>query len=138
MSKRLGLLLVSMTVLGLGGCGSEALYLPEGDPVAGRAVFEQFQCYGCHEVVGDSFPAPSAITPTFVALGGAPAKSREYLVESIIAPSHPFAMPQPPPGRTAGDINVRTGVGSRMMDYSDSMTVRQLLDLAAYLETLHP
>ena len=136
MSKKLGFLPVSVTLLGLGGCGGEMLHLPEGDPVAGRAVFEQFQCYGCHNVVGDSFPDPSAVTPTFVALGGGPAKSRAYLVESIIAPSHRFAKPQPPPGRTAGELNIRTGSGSRMMDYSDAMTVRQLFDLASYLETL--
>jgi hypothetical protein len=136
MSKRAGLLLVSVILLGMGGCGGEALHLPDGDPVAGRAVFEQYQCYGCHEVVGDSFPAPSAITPTFVTLGGAPAKSRAYLVESIIAPSHQFATPQPPPGQTAGDIHVRDGVGSRMTDYSEWMTIKELFDLVAYLETL--
>ena len=100
------------------GC-SETAYLPEGDPVAGRMVFEQLACWECHEVVGDDFPDPSAIPPTYVALGAREGtKSRSFLMESVIAPSHQFASPSPPQGEAVGDENVRIGTRSRMTDYS--------------------
>jgi hypothetical protein len=86
--------------------------------------------------VGDVYPDPSAITPTFVTLGPPLKKSRPYLVESIIAPSHHFAEPQPPAGQTVAVENLKSGTKSRMTDYSDKLTVRQLLDLVAYLEHL--
>jgi len=118
-------------------CSKETLFLPDGDAGAGKAVFTQYQCYGCHEVKGDSFPAPTAITPTFVAIGaiGAP-KTRTYFVESIIAPSHQFAIPQAPAGQSTGDNNIKMGSRSKMTDFSDQLTVRQLFDLVAYMEKL--
>ncbi len=116
---------------------SSSVFLPKGDVEAGRAVFSQFECYTCHEVKGDSFPAPTVITPTYVALGtGQGARSRGFLVESIIAPSHEFATPRPPNGMTAGDVNIMSGKASRMTNFSDRMTVKQLLDVTTYLESL--
>ena len=32
---------------------------PKGDPAKGRAVFAKLECYRCHEVHGEKFPAPS-------------------------------------------------------------------------------
>ncbi len=133
------LFLLLGAVAGLMACSNESpsLFLPEGDAVAGRAVFSQFECYTCHEVKGDQFPAPTVITPTYVTLGAvSESRSRAYLAESIIAPSHRFATPRPPDGKTAGDVNIMSGNISRMTDFSDRMTVRQLLDLTTYLESL--
>jgi hypothetical protein len=31
---------------------------PKGDPAKGRAVFAKLECYSCHEVRGEKFPAP--------------------------------------------------------------------------------
>lgn len=118
-------------------CQGPTMYLPDGDPAAGKVVFEQSQCYGCHLVEGASFPEPTAITPTFVTLGKTGRQlTRPYLIESIIAPSHSFATPQPPEGEVAGDRNIRSGQRSRMTDYSDQLTVKELFDLVAYLEDL--
>jgi hypothetical protein len=118
------------------GC-TETAYLPEGDPVAGKAVFEQLGCWECHEVVGGNYPDPSAIPPTYVALGsGEGTQSRMFLMESIIAPSHQFARPSAPAGGAAGVENVKIGSKSRMADYSESLTVRELFDLVSYLEQL--
>ena len=137
MKMRLAVFLGAFIVLA--GCGSktESLYLPEGDVDAGKVVFTELQCYGCHEVKGAQYPAPTTITPTFVAIGATgKAQSRTYLVESVIAPSHQFAVPDVPEGQTAGNENTMSGRQSRMTDYSDRLTVRQLLDLTAYLEYL--
>jgi len=32
--------------------------LPKGDPAKGREVFAKLECYACHEVKGEKFPAP--------------------------------------------------------------------------------
>ncbi len=131
------LLSLATLLVAAGACSQTPLVLPDGDPAAGKAVFTELQCYGCHEVRGDEYPAPTTITPTYVALGatGSP-KSRFYLFESIIAPSHQFAQPQPPPGQTAGEVNIKTGGRSRMTDFGDRLTVRQAINLVAYLEQL--
>lgn len=122
----------------LSACSQEEVYIPDGNAAAGKAVFEKYQCYGCHDVVGADYPPPSSITPTFVAIGatGEPT-SRVELMEAIIAPSHEFAKPTPPPGERADQRNIRSGSGSRMTDFSKQMTVRELLDLLTYLESLH-
>ncbi len=133
------LALIFATSISLIGCGSkvESLYLPDGDPDAGKVVFTEMQCNGCHEVKGSEYPAPTTITPTYVALGATgKTHARTYLVESIIAPSHQFATPEPPPGITVGDEVVMSGRGSRMSNYGDRLTVNQLLDLTAYLEQM--
>jgi hypothetical protein len=117
--------------------GGESIQFPEGNVESGKQLFTELKCFACHEVIGQDYPDPSAITPTFVPLGatGAPL-SRLFLVESIIAPSHQFATPRPPAGQTGGDDNVKTGQRSRMTDYSDQLTVRELCDLVAYLEAI--
>ncbi|GAB4108843.1 MAG: hypothetical protein Kow001_07580 [Acidobacteriota bacterium] len=132
-----GLLSLATSLLAAGACSQTPLVLPDGDPAAGKAVFTELQCYGCHEVKGDEYPPPTTITPTYVTLGatGSP-KSRLYLFESIVAPSHQFAQPQPPPGQTASEVNIMTGGKSRMTDFGDRLTVRQAVDLVAYLEQL--
>jgi mono/diheme cytochrome c family protein len=124
-------------LIALSACGGESVYFPQGDAQAGKQVFTELKCYSCHEVVGEDYPDPSAITPTFVALGATgESKPRPYLVESIIAPSHQFAMPRPPGGQTASDQNIKSGKNSRMANYSDQLTVRELYDLVAYLELI--
>ena len=116
-------------------CSQESLYLPEGDVQAGEQVFEQLECFSCHAVEGEDYPAPTVITPTYVTLGSSQ-HSRNYLIESIITPSHQFATPKPPPGQNAGEENIKRGEESRMASYSKQITVQQLLDLVAYLEYL--
>jgi hypothetical protein len=134
---KMNLVLILGASISLIGCGSkvESLYLPDGDAEAGKVAFTELQCYGCHEVKGAEYPPPTTITPTYVLLGATgKAHSRTFLVESVIAPSHQFATPEPPPGQTAGEENVMSGTRSRMTDYGDRLTVHQLLDLTAYLE----
>jgi hypothetical protein len=126
------LILVS-TVVAAAACGPEGgriatLYLPDGDPTMGRSAFVEMRCYVCHAVVGDTFPEPHATPPVPVALGrNVGMMSRGAITEAIIAPSH--RIPE-------GIESVRRGELSRMGDYSEAMTVRQLIDIVAYLETL--
>ncbi len=123
--------------------GCTGPFLPEGDAEAGRIAFQDLGCVACHRVRGEGFPEPVADPPVPFVLGTGPSKSRRYLAESIIAPSHRFARPL---ARSVGDPpmlveqpeyeNIREGAHSRMGDYSDTMSVRQWLDLIAFLESV--
>jgi mono/diheme cytochrome c family protein len=104
--------------------------LPEGDVEAGQAAFLALQCNACHQVRGLDLPGPVAEPPVPVALGGTvdyqPTDGR--FVTSIINPSHKLARGYPKERIESGGI-------SRMADYSDVMTVRQLVDLVAFLHS---
>ena len=131
-------LFFAFCLLTLAGCGSgETLFIPDGNPMAGKIVFSDPKCYSCPEVEGEDFPSPSAISPTFVSVGKGSIGTRAYLVESIIAPSHRFATPRPPAGQSVDQKNILVGSRSRMKDFSAELSVREMLDLVAYLESLN-
>lgn len=102
--------------------------LPSGDPRAGREIFIKMECSSCHRVAGEPFsegvkePRPG---PDLTGMGGL--HPPEYIAESIITPN---AVILTGPGFTGPD-----GL-STMPDYSDLLTLRQLLDLVAYLKSL--
>jgi sulfur-oxidizing protein SoxX len=106
--------------------------LPDGDPVAGRADFVALKCNACHRVKGIELEPPVAEPPVPVVLGGVvdyqPTDGR--FVTSIINPSHKLAPGFP-------EELIKSGNESRMADYSDVMTVRELVDLVAFLHTLY-
>jgi mono/diheme cytochrome c family protein len=109
---------------------SRGFRLPDGDPGHGRAVFVANRCQTCHEVAGEDFPAPVAEPPVRVRLGG-PVHgviSDGELVTSIISPSH----------RVSARYElaaVQSGKLSRMGDFTEALSVRDLRDLVAYLRT---
>lgn len=107
---------------------SSGLLVGEGDPDQGRADFISLRCPQCHTVEGLSFPpAPSPLEEP-VALGGTVDElpTDGYLATAIIQPSHELAKGYP---REILTVSGR----SRMADYSDVITLRQLRDLIAFL-----
>jgi mono/diheme cytochrome c family protein len=101
---------------------------PKGDPVTGREVFQKLECHSCHEVRGESFPAPSdgqRVGPERSMRG--PLHPPEYFAESIINPS---AVIEPDRGYAAPDGS------SRMPSNGDSLTLQETVDLVAYLRQL--
>ncbi len=104
--------------------------LPLGDPRAGREVFIKMECYSCHRVAGEPFSEERKEQrpgPDLSGMGGL--HPTEYIAESIINPN---AVILTGPGYTGHD-----GL-STMPDYSELLTLRQLLDLVAYLKSLTP
>jgi len=99
---------------------------PAGDARHGRAVFVRLQCYACHVVAGEGFPPPTAAGPELTGMGGH--HPAGYLAESVLNPN-------------AVIVEGRGYVGpdgrSTMPDYRDSLTVAELVDLVAYLRSLH-
>jgi hypothetical protein len=106
--------------------------MPAGDPEAGKAAFEKMECYSCHNVPGADFPkerSAGGVGPDLVAAySKLPAA---FLAESIIN-SHQYI---------SGTIEKYRGldkVSSKMGDYSSIMTVRDLIDIVAFLKHLGP
>jgi hypothetical protein len=107
------------------------LHLPDGDPHQGLAVLKEMKCHACHRVRGhEELPAPVAQPAVQVVLGGAPGYARSdcELVNAIVHPSHRISAPR---------SQQQEGELSPMGDFTESMTVRQLVDLVAFLRTLH-
>jgi len=121
-------------VAGLALCGCEApqkssrgFHLPDGDPVRGRAAFVELRCHSCHAVQGVDLPHPVADPPLPFTLGGRSVTFRTdgELAAAILDPSHRIDFASP--------AGVQSGRLSRMGDFSESMTVRQLVDIVAFV-----
>jgi mono/diheme cytochrome c family protein len=109
---------------------STGFRLPHGDAVRGQAVFTEMRCHACHEVPGANLPAPVADPPVRVALGGVVslAPTEGELVAAIVHPSSRLAIP------ARGGL-VRSGGLSRMGDFTEALSARDLVDLVAFLQT---
>lgn len=102
---------------------------PDGSIDRGKIAFIDFGCNNCHEVAGVDLPRPTVQPPVPVVLGGEVTTelSDGSLVTSIIYPSYRLA-------RYPKDQITARGE-SRMPHYADRMTVRQLTDLVAFLQS---
>jgi mono/diheme cytochrome c family protein len=103
--------------------------LPPGDPVAGRRVFVAMECFACHTVADEEFPSQTRIAPgpgpDLTGMGAH--HPTEYFAESIMHPNRVIVLG---PGYTGWDSL------SKMPSYADVMTVKQLIDVVAYLKSL--
>lgn len=112
---------------------ASTLAWPAGDPEAGRDAFIRVGCAACHAVEGaGDMPEPVAQPPVPVTFGR-PAPSRptaERLVEAIVNPDVHIAESHRP-------RQVQMGDQSRMGDFTRVLTVRELIDIVAFLQSLH-
>jgi len=96
-----------------------------GDPHRGEAAFVEFRCTECHQVQGANLPQPTTLA---VVLGGSVVHqpSDGYLVTAIINPAY-----------HAGRYPAKAapGTSSRMPEFASRMTVQQLTDIVAYLQS---
>jgi len=106
--------------------------LPDGDVERGKAVFVELKCHTCHTVKRTDIPSPGAdyAYVRVVVLGGEIRKVKTYgeLVTSIINPSHVLAPGYPKELITKDNR-------SAMADFNDRMTIQQLIDLVAFLQS---
>lgn len=105
--------------------------LPEGNVEAGKATFVSLQCNACHTVEGVEQSGEEGVSPTMsVAIGGQVSRIATYgeLVTSIINPSHRLAK-----GYQVEDI--ASEGQSKMTNYNDVLTVKQLCDLVTFLQS---
>ncbi|WP_424318930.1 c-type cytochrome [Candidatus Methylomirabilis sp.] len=111
--------------------------IPTGDHHAGRQVFVDFECFKCHEVLGEDFPASEAEQGDVgsVLSGMGAMHPAEYFAEVMIDPNASVAW------RIRHHKAEKKGYlgpdgTSKMPSYNDSMTVQQLIDLVAYMKSL--
>jgi mono/diheme cytochrome c family protein len=105
--------------------------LPEGNIEEGQATYVSLQCNACHKIAGvDQLVVEGEQPEISVNLGGEVARIQTYgeLVTSIINPSHRLAT-----GVDAAKVSVDGK--SIMKNYNDVMTVKQLTDLVAFLQS---
>jgi L-cysteine S-thiosulfotransferase len=108
--------------------------IQEGDIDAGRQAFIDHRCHQCHSVADVSLPALAGASAVMLELGGETTYVRSYaeLVTSIINPNHVIS-------ERFRDRQLREGVlpleSPMPMPHIDNMTVRQLIDLVAFLDS---
>lgn len=98
--------------------------MPKGDPAAGRAVFEKFECYYCHRINGESFPDPTDSGPELSQMG--PLHPLEFFAESII---HPSAV-------AAKKDRGKDGKSLMSAEHLKKMTIQELIDITSYIAAL--
>jgi mono/diheme cytochrome c family protein len=106
--------------------------LEAGDAAAGEQVFVKMECFSCHKVEGRTFfERPDTDTGgQGPELGRGHARlPREYLAESILSRHKVIAGNNP---RYRGEDKR----SSKMGDYGEIMTVRELKDVVEYLVSL--
>lgn len=105
----------------------EVLNLPEGEEERGRQAFQDLKCSSCHAIAGDPELKDPVASKPGPALGLKQSSYRtRFLAQSIIDPSHAIA---------PGFKEKENPLQSRMGDFTETMTVRQLADLVAYLRS---
>ena len=124
-------LLTSCFACGSGEKSASGFRLPDGNVEAGKAAFLELKCNECHTLWKVDLPRPEKPAIT-VALGGEEPIIRTdgELMTSIINPSHKLAWGYP-------KEQIQENGKSRMRDYSDVMTVREMIDLVAFLHSQH-
>lgn len=120
-----------------GGCSvSSSFGFPAdaGDSVAGRQAFIDHRCHQCHSIAGERFPPLAGADRPVLELGGATAGVKTYaeLTTSIINPNHAISERY----RDQQLANAEIPLDSSMPRPNlDTMTVRQLIDIVAYLDS---
>ena len=106
--------------------------LPPGNAADGRKLFVEAECHKCHEVKGETFPAVAKKKgdggPELAQMAGI--HPLEFFAESIINPNAVID----PTGKELGYVG--DDGKSKMPDYSNVLTAKQVTDLAAYLAPL--
>lgn len=128
----LGVLLLTLMIAGCGNNpkSSYGFTLPEGDVDRGKTAFVELKCTDCHSVSGVDFNIEPPGERLSVTLGGKVSRIQTYgeLVTSIINPSHEL-----PASYTAAEVSADGQ--SKMRVYNDVLTVSQLIDLVAFLQS---
>ena len=108
----------------------QTIHLPAGDAARGEALFESAGCVSCHTVGDAEFAESAEAGDVRVRLGSTTGRRMSYgqLVTSVVNPSHRLA-PQ------YFSKNITKDGDSLMAVYNDTLTVTQLTDLVAYLQT---
>jgi hypothetical protein len=107
--------------------------LPDGEVERGRVAFVELGCTSCHRIE-DEEPAYMPVGAANVVLGGETTWVKTYgeLVTAIVNPSHIITHRYP-----AEQVAVEGESLMALAYLNDVMTVQQLIDLVAYLQSTY-
>lgn len=108
---------------------ADGFFLPQGDPAAGEKAFSELKCNSCHWVQNNVDLNPPVAEKLGPVLGKKQAGyAAGWIANSIISPSHTIA---------AGTDGQAEGSDLSLMgDFTEEMTVRQMIDIVAYIKSL--
>jgi sulfur-oxidizing protein SoxX len=117
-----------------GRTSGKGLYLPKGDVEKGRQAFIDMKCYRCHTVAGVELPKVELATTISFELGGEVIHVKSYgeLVTSIVNPAHVTSRKYLD---SLGELAKEGKIESPMPSFNEQMTVAQLIDLIAFLDS---
>ncbi|MGD8340769.1 MAG: cytochrome c [Gammaproteobacteria bacterium] len=118
------------------GCAYQPRFgfpIEQGSIEAGRQAFIDHGCHACHTVAGVRLPDPPGGATPLLELGGETSNVKAYseLLTSIINPNHRISE------RYSEQIGDRAlaPLTSPMPAHIDTMTVRQVIDIVAFLDS---
>jgi hypothetical protein len=130
---------VGVALLGsLGGCATNSLFgfpVEQGDINAGRQAFIDHRCHQCHSIANERLPPLAGAERPILELGGPTTLVRSYadLTTSIINPDHTISERYRDQQLL---LNTQIPLETPMpMPNIDTMTVRQLIDIVAFLDS---
>lgn len=106
----------------------------EGSIEAGRQAFIDHRCHQCHSVAGVNLPELAGASDPILEIGGETSYLKAYseLVTSVINPDHRISEVY----RERYERRAIAPLVSTMpMTHIDTMTVRQLIDVVAFLDS---
>ena len=108
---------------------ANGFFLPQGDAISGKKAFEDLRCNSCHWVQNEiSLSAPVADKAGPMLGVKQAGYASGWIANSIVSPSHTIAYGSN--GQAEGsDL-------SRMGDFTETMTVRQMINIVAYIKSL--
>lgn len=106
----------------------------EGDIAAGRQAFIDHQCQQCHSVAGVNLPPLAGAAPPIFELGGETTSVKTYaeLMTAIINPNHYISERYREQLRLDAVVPLNSPMPTPNLD---TMTVRQLIDIVAFLDS---
>ncbi|MBI3312829.1 MAG: cytochrome c [Candidatus Omnitrophica bacterium] len=108
---------------------ADGFFLPEGDGVRGKKAFMDLKCTSCHWVQNElNLSAPVAEKSGPILGTKQAAYAPGWIANSITSPSHTIGFDT--------DGQADESDLSRMGDFTETMTVRQMIDLVAYIKSL--
>lgn len=110
--------------------------LPGGEAEQGREAFISLNCIQCHTVAGIDLPDPKSPRRLELGLGGRArfVKRYEDLVVAITNPRHVVTEQY---RAILTNAEASGGIEAVMPDLTKDMSVRQLMDLAAFLDAAY-
>lgn len=131
------ILAVSSFTVVAAGCAYTPIFgfpVEEGDVDAGRQAFIDHQCHQCHSVAGVTLPPLAGAAPPILELGGQTSAVKSYaeLMTSIINPNHVISERYREQLRLQAVVPLDSPMPT---PHIDTMTVRQLIDLVAFLDS---